>query len=398
MNNYRWTGINSEGKKITGQNSATGAAEIKMKLRNQGITPLTVNLVSNYANFLQKKIKKQLITDFLTQLATLISSQIPIVTSLELIIHGQSNIKIIQLLEHIKNDVSNGIGLGTAFAQYPDYFTELTCALITAGEESGTLDKMLNRLVNYLQNIARIKNNTIKILLYPITVIIVTFLVTLFLLIVAVPQFENLFSNLNTPLPQLTQYLLNISRYIQDNGVFILLLIVIILTSAILSWFKSKLFANYMQYIILKLPFIGTIIRKIIVIRITHTLATMLSSGIPLIQSLQMTSPISGNAYYAKAINHAINKIATGTALHIAFAATKLFPLTMIQMIAIGEESGTLDKMLYKIADWYSDQNEQLIAKISILLEPFIMLILAIIIGSIIIAMYLPIFKLGTAL
>lgn len=398
MNNYNWIGLNSEGKKLTGQNSATGPADLKMKLRNHGITPLQVKLISNYSHYFQRRIKNQTITDFLHQLATLISSQIPIVTALEIIMHGQSNIHITQVLEHIKNEVANGIGLGAALAQYPTYFTELTCALITAGEESGTLDNMLNRLVNYLQNIARIKNNTVKILLYPITVIIVTVLVTLFLLIVAVPQFENLFSNLNAPLPQLTKYLLIISRYVQNDGIFIFLQLILTLGVLILCWLKSKSFAIYMQYLTLKIPFIGSIIRKIIIIRIAHTLATMLSSGIPLIHSLQITSPISGNSYYAKALDNAINKIATGTTLHEAFAASKLFPLTMIQMIAIGEESGTLDKMLYKIADWYSDQNEQLISKISILLEPLIMLILAIVIGSIIVAMYLPIFKLGTAI
>ncbi len=398
MNNYKWMGINTDGKKISGQIAASGAAELKMKLRSQGITPLNVKLISNYSTYFQQSIKQQNIIDFLQQLATLISSQIPIVTALEIIIHGQNHTKMIQLLTQIKNSVTNGIGLGVAFAQYPHYFNELICALITAGEETGTLEEMLNRLVSYLQSIVKIKNNTLKILLYPFIVIIITCIVTLFLLIIAVPQFENLFNNLNAPLPPFTQFLMLMSQLIQSYGLYCLLLFAALLATFRLCWLKSKRFVNKIQFILLKLPFIGSVLQKIIVVRISHTLATIVTAGIPLVQALQISSHIAGNDYYADAIRNAKNNIIAGTPLNLAFATSRLFPATMIQMIAIGEESGTLDKMLFKITDWYSEQNEQLIAKISILLEPMIMLILALVIGSIIVAMYLPIFKLGTVI
>lgn len=394
MGIYRWTGKNSQSVNVNGQCTAQGAATLKMQLRNKGITPIKVTKVNEYASFFQAKIKSQLIRHFLQQLATLIASDIPLVTSLDIIANGQTNFLMNNLLIQIKSDVANGISLATAFAQHPHYFTDLICALIAAGEESGTLESMLNRLVSYQENASKIRNNMIKIALYPATVIIIATVVTLLLLIVAVPQFENLFNNLNAPLPVLTQYMLIISKFIQHYGIIMLILLMAIVAIIKMTWQKSPQVGNFFKNISLKLPVIGSLLQKVIIVRITHTLATIVAAGIPLMKALHIASHIAGNQSYAKAMTHAESEIASGTSLHLSLSATQLFPITLIQMIAIGEESGTLDKMLFKITDWYNEQIDHAVSKLSILLEPVIMLILALLIGSIVVAMYLPIFKL----
>lgn len=395
MNNYQWSGINSQGVKVTGQCAAQGAAALKMQLRNQGIIPLQVKITNNHSLFVDHKIKPQMIIIFLQQLSTLISADIPLTTSLEIIAQGHKNITMQQLLLQIKNDVINGVSLANAFAQHPRYFSKLTCALIAAGEESGTLAVMLNRLVNHQENILKIKNNMIKILIYPLTVIIIALLVTILLLMVAVPQFENLFASLNAPLPMLTKYMLAITKYIQNYDIAILIFILSLFAIVHLSWKHSNRFVDFTKQLLLKVPLIGPTLQKIIVVRITHTLATIVAAGIPLMQALHMVSTITDNKHYTKALVTAEKEVGDGRQLHITLKDSQLFPSTMIQMIAIGEDSGTLDKMLFKITDWYNEQIDHTISRISVMLEPVIMLILALLIGSIVTAMYLPIFKLG---
>lgn len=395
MNNYHWSGINIQGKKINGQSTAQCAAALKMQLRNQGIIPIHVKKINNLIQFFEHKIKPQLIIIFLQQFLTLLSAGIPLAKSLEIIIQGQKNIMLKELIFQIKNDVANGISLSQALANHRRYFNELTCALIAAGEESGTLETMLQRLISYQENILKIKNNMIKLLLYPLTVIIVTIIVTLLLLTIAVPQFENLFNNLNAPLPLPTRYLLDTSKFIQKYEFSILAFIFIIGIILRLLWRYSDRFAEFIRYLILNVPVIGEILRKIIIARITHTLATILAAGIPLKQALSIVSHISGNLQYTKALINAEKEIAAGRTLHITLNDSQLFPIATIQMIAIGEDSGTLDKMLFKITNWYNEQIDHSVSQLSTLLEPLIMIVLAVLIGSIVTAMYLPIFKLG---
>ena len=383
---------------MTGQCTAQGAAALKMQLRNQGIIPLQVKIVNNYILFFDHKIKPQMVIIFLQQLSTLISAEIPLASSLEIIAHGQKNILMQQLLLQIKNDVTNGTSLARAFAQHPRYFSKLTCALIAAGEESGTLEAMLKRLISYQENILKIKNNMIKILIYPLTVIIIALLVTLLLLIVAVPQFENLFTSLNAPLPMLTRYMLAISKYIQNYDISILIMMLLLFAIIHLSWKYSNRFVDFIKQLLLKVPLIGPTLQKIIIVRIAHTLATIVAAGIPLMQALHMVSSITGNQHYTNALINAEKEVSAGRQLHITLKDSQLFPSAMIQMIAIGEDSGTLDKMLFKITDWYNDQIDHTVSQLSIMLEPIIMLILALLIGSIVTAMYLPIFKLGNIL
>ena len=395
MNNYKWSGINSQGTKISGQCIAQGAATLKAQLRGQGIIPLRVNQINNFTRFFYHKIKTKNIIILMQQLVTLISAGIPLANALEIISQGQKDILTQQILIQIKNNVANGISLARALAEYPNYFNQLTCTLIAAGEESGTLEAILSRLINYLKSNLKIKNNLIKILLYPTTVIIVAILITLLLLTVVVPQFENLFASLNAPLPLLTRYLLAISKFIQNYDILILLSMVLLVTLTRLCWLFSHRFSDFIKILLLKIPLIGSTLHKIIIVRITHTLATILAAGIPLSQALHIVSNITGNQRYKTSLVNAEKEISAGLQLHISLKNSKLFPRTMIQMIAIGEDSGTLDKMLFKITDWYNEQIDHTVSHLSIMLEPFIMMILAILIGSIVIAMYLPIFKLG---
>lgn len=395
---FHWQGKNPQGQIVQGYRIARCAASLKKELRDQGITPLQVQLNKSKFSVFRQNIKFNVITLLLRQLATLLTAGIPLITALDSLLNNQISTTSRQLIDQIKRDICSGLSLAQAMSKHSIYFDQLTCALITAGEITGQLDLMLQRIVLHREMLDGIKNKLIKILIYPCTVFAIAMIITLILLTIVIPQFKNLFANYNAPLPAITRIVISVSQFLQNYGFIALLIFFSFIILMIILSKNSQEFAQFCQNILLDLPYFGSTLQKSILSRISRTLATTLSAGLPLLDSLHIAANVSGHLRYFNAMTTITQDISSGQSLHTAMETTGLFPAFMTQMITIGEESGTLDNMLNKVADWYDEQFDQIVARFSILLEPIIMVILAVIIGGLVIAMYLPIFKLGNIL
>lgn len=340
------------------------------------------------------KITTKEITAFTRQLATLAVSGIPLLQSLNIIYKGENNRVLGKIIQGILFSIEKGCSLTVSLGNYPRYFNELYRSLILAGERSGTLDVMLNRITSYQEKnellVAKIK----KALSYPLAIIIVATLITIFLLIFIVPQFQVLFSGLGVPLPPTTVLIIQISNFLQTHGWMLFMLGSVFVTGFILILKRSVTFSKKINSVILHLPLFGRLLKKAILVRFARTLATTFAAGLPLQEALQITSGVTGNPIYQSAILKIRDSIKRGQALHLSLPK-ELFPNLLIQMVAIGEESGTLETMLFKIAEIYEKEVDQTVEGLSSLLEPFIMIFLGLLIGGLVIAMYLPIFKLG---
>lgn len=395
---FRWKGKNQQGKLVRGQRISSSAALLRITLRQQGIIPLQIDPIRNHFRLFSPQFTSIIRILFFQQLSTLLSAGIPLVRALDLVARGQKDASVQQIILSIKEEVASGNNLSHTLAHYPDYFNDLTCALIAAGEQSGSLDIMLNRITLHYEAMLNIKNNLIKIALYPLTVICIAIVVTALLLTMVVPQFENLFASFNAPLPALTKSVISISHFLGAHYGMLLGLFSSIICILVIAWHRSKTMVNYCKDSLFYVPLLGTVLQKSIITRIARTLAITITAGLPLLEGLQLVTRVSHYPRYEQALLNAQRDIASGHSLQHALASSQLFPSLMLQMIAIGEESGTLDKMLSKIADWYDDQINQTIARFSTLLEPIIMVVLAIIVGGLVGAMYLPIFNLGTVI
>lgn len=395
---FQWEGKNPQGQLIQGVRNASCAAALKKELRDEGIFIIKLQAQKKPLLLIKQKIPYNTITFMLRQLAILLSAGFPLITALDSIVLNQVNITAQLLIMNIKNTVRNGINLAQALAIHPAYFDQLTCALISTGEATGQLNIMLQRIVTHREKMTAIKHKMLKILLYPAIVFIATIAITIILLVIVIPQFNNLFANFNAPLPMITKLIITLSQFIQINGLMIFLFILVTPFLISTSYRLSKKIQSLLQHLLLHFPLIGSTLQKNIHARIARTLATTLLSGLPLIESLRHAGEISAYKEYKKAFQSIALAIKSGTSLHKAMSDTKLFPSFMLQMIAIGEESATLDKILEKIAECYENQFDQTITIFCTLIEPIIMIILAFIIGSMIIAIYLPIFKIGSIL
>ena len=355
----------------------------------------------------QKKPKKtllqyhQTITSFdivvLTRLlSTMIAAGMPLIHALECIAQGHKKARMKKLLLALKNSIAEGCSFADSLKQHPSYFDSLFCQLIRAAEQSGTLEIMLKRIAEYLEKSATLKKKIQKALTYPAAILIVTLFVAVFLMVFIVPEFETLFSSFGTTLPAFTRLLINLSTFTQNHGGFFMTLTFISIFSIKIAKKQVKHFNDVIDENLLKVVFFGPLIKKAIFARISRTLATLLDSGTPLIEALTAIANTANYALYQNAFEHIRPRVICGTAIHVAMIETHLFPSLLTQMIRVGEETGSLVTMLNKVADYYEEEVDQTISNLSQLIEPFIMLILGSVVGCFVVAMYMPLFKLGS--
>ncbi|MCW8400342.1 type II secretion system F family protein [Legionella sp. PATHC038] len=396
---FHYTGVNKAAQKINGDIDARSLALAKVELRRQGIIVSKIaKKRAPFFNFKSKKIKSGDITVFSRQLATMIESGIPLVQSFDIVAKGQSNKRLKELIENIKHDVETGLTLSEALMKHPAHFNELFCNLVEAGEKSGSLDIMLDKVATYKEKIETIKKKIKKALTYPMAVMVVALIVTTGLLIFVVPQFESLFKGFGADLPAMTQAVVSMSKFFQSFWYLIFGALGGGIYAFIYAEKHSPQFAQNVDRTLLKLPVIGPIIEKAAIARFSRTLSITFAAGLPLVEALKSVAGATGNIIFAKATDQIREEVSTGQQMNKAMENTQLFPNMVIQMVAIGEESGALEKMLSKVADFYEEDVDNAVDSLSSLLEPVIMVVLGVLVGGLVVAMYLPIFKLGSAI
>jgi type IV pilus assembly protein PilC len=396
---FIWTGTDKRGVKIKGQTRGSNPSLIKADLRKQGIKPITVRKQSTlFKKTEKKKIIPKDIAVFFRQLATMMGAGVPLVQSFEIIGRGHDNAGMRELLLRIKGDVESGTSLSESLAKHPYHFDALVISLVNAGEQAGVLESLLNNIATYKEKTEALKSKIKKALFYPAAVIVVAIIVTAILLIFVVPQFEELFNNFGADLPAFTRVVVNLSEFMQQYWWLVFGFLIGMGISFVEGKKRSRKFCRFLDRTILKIPIVGPIMHKAAVARYARTLATMFNAGVPLVEALESVAGATGNVVYSDAVLLIRDSVATGQQLQFAMAQTGLFPNMVEQMVAIGEESGSLDAMLSKVADFYEQEVDDAVDALSSLLEPLIMSILGILIGGLVVAMYLPIFKMGAAI
>lgn len=392
---FQWEGMDKRGKKVKGQLQAGGEAMVNAQLRKQGITVTKVKKQSSLFGG-GKRITDKDITLFTRQLATMMKAGVPLLQSFEIVGRGHSNPSVQRLLFEIKADIEKGSSLTQSFARHPLYFDALFCNLVGAGEAAGILDTVLERLAVYKEKILAIKSKIKSALFYPVSIIVVAFVITAVIMIFVIPAFKELFSSFGADLPTPTLVVMKISDFFVAWWWAILGIIGGGIYGFLQAWKRSRKVQMIMDRVMLKLPIFGAVIEKATIARWTRTLATMFSAGVPLVEALESVGGASGNQVYVEATNKIRSEVSTGTALTVAMQNVGLFPNMVLQMAAIGEESGSLDSMLNKVADFYEAEVDDAVAALASLMEPLIMVVLGVLIGGMVIAMYLPIFKMGS--
>ncbi|NOY67709.1 MAG: type II secretion system F family protein [Gammaproteobacteria bacterium] len=396
QNVFLWEGSDRRGVKVKGETQGTSPAMVKAELRKRGIAPKKVRKKSTLFNLSTgKKITPGDIAIFSRQLATMMSSGVPLVQSFEIIGNGNENPRMQTLLLTIKNDIESGNPLAESLAKHPLYFDELFCNLVRAGEHAGILEELLHKVATYKEKTEAIKAKIKKALFYPTAVVVVAGIVTAILLIFVVPQFEELFSGFGATLPAFTQMVIDLSRFMQDNWFYVLAGIIGVIYGFSQAKRRSVKFGHFLDKVALKTPIVGVILNKAAIARFARTLSTMFAAGVPLVEAMESVAGATGNIVYSDAILRIRDEVATGRQLNLAMKDAGIFPPMVNQMVAIGEESGALDDMLGKVADFYEDEVDNAVDSLSSLLEPLIMAVLGVLVGGLVIAMYLPIFKLG---
>jgi type IV pilus assembly protein PilC len=390
---FVWEGKDKQGKNVHGEMRASGENVVSATLRRQGILVKKVKK-KNFSS--GKKITDQDITFFTRQLATMMKAGVPLLQSFDIVAKGHANPSVAKLLQDLRADVETGTSLNQAFRKYPLYFDALFCNLVGAGEQAGILEDLLTRLAIYKEKTLAIKAKIKSALFYPISILVVAFIVTSVIMIWVVPAFKEVFSNFGADLPAPTLMVMAISDFFVANWYIIFGGLFAALYLFFQSWRRSVKVQRFMDRTLLKLPIFGEVIRKATIARWTRTLATMFAAGVPLVESLDSVGGASGNAVYVDATKRIQTEVSTGTSLTVAMQNADVFPSMVTQMVAIGEESGALDSMLSKVADFYEAEVDEAVASLSSLMEPMIMAILGVVIGGLVVAMYLPIFKMGS--
>jgi type IV pilus assembly protein PilC len=391
---FSWEGRDRGGKLIKGDMKASGEAVVQSTLRRQGINVLKIK---RQRSGLGGKITEKDITLFTRQLATMMKSGVPLLQSFDIVGKGHSNPAVGRLLLDVKTEVETGSSLNQAFRKYPLYFDQLFCNLVAAGEAAGILDSLLDRLATYKEKILAIKSKIKSAMFYPTAVIVVAFIITAVIMIFVIPAFKELFKNFGADLPAPTLFMMAVSDFFVSYWWLIFLTIGGGLWFFFYTWKRSIKMQASMDRMFLRLPIFGDIIRKATMARWTRTLSTMFAAGVPLVEALESVGGASGNYVYVQATRKIQSEVTTGTSLTVAMQNSDVFPNMVIQMVAIGEESGALDAMLSKVADFYEQEVDDAVDALSSLMEPMIMVVLGTLIGSMVIAMYLPIFKMGQA-
>ena len=397
MIQYQWEGLNRAGQKTQGMIEARSLAIAKAELRKQGI--ITRSIYKKRKKLWDRKNRKvtaQEITFFSRQMATMIQAGIPLIQSFDIVAKGLTNQRMKELIDSIKKDVETGTTFSDALRKFPEQFNNLFCNLIDAGEKSGSLDVMLDKVATYKEKIETIKKKIKKALTYPMAVMVVAFVVTAGLLIFVVPQFQSLFSSFGANLPALTQGVISLSNFFQSYWYLIFGGIGACVYAFTYFRSHSPNFAQTVDRYMLRLPIIGSILEKAAIARFTRTLSITFAAGLPLVEALKSVAGATGNILFIQATDKIREDVTSGQTLQLAMERTNLFPGMVVQMIAIGEESGTLERMLSKVADYYEEAVDNDVDALSTLLEPVIMSILGVLVGGLVVAMYLPIFKLGS--
>jgi len=393
--NFKWTGKDKSGKTQQGEIRAAGDHIVLAQLRRQGLQNVTVKKVSSRGG---KKITEKDITIFTRQLAVMMKAGVPLLQAFDIVGRGHSNPSVGKLLLDIKTDVETGSSLGQAFRKYPAYFDNLFCNLVAAGEAAGILDSLLDRLATYKEKILAIKGKIKSALFYPIAVIVVAIVVTAVIMIFVIPVFKDLFKGFGADLPGPTLVVMAISDWFVGNWYIVFPAMGGAIYGFFYAWKRSVAMQRFMDRMILRLPVFGEVIRKAAIARWCRTLSTMFAAGVPLVESLDSVAGAAGNYVYYEATKKVQSEVSTGTGLTVAMTNSAVFPSMVLQMCAIGEESGALDAMLSKVADFFEAEVDEAVESLSSLMEPMIMVVLGGLIGGIVVAMYLPIFKMGQAI
>ena len=389
---FEWQGKDRNGKVVRGETRAAGENQVQAALRRQGVIATTIK---KRRMRMGKSIKPKDLAIFTRQLATMMKAGVPLLQAFDIVGRGNPNPSVTKLLNDIRTDVETGTSLSAAFRKFPMHFDNLYCNLIEAGESAGILDQLLDRLAVYMEKTEAIKSKIKSALMYPISVLIVAFVVTAVIMIFVVPAFKEVFSNFGADLPGPTLAVIAISEIFVSywwlifgglGGGFYFFM---------QAWKRNEKMQHVMDRLMLKMPIFGTLVDKSCIARWTRTLSTMFAAGVPLVEALDSVGGASGNYVYQSATTKIQQEVSTGTALTVAMTNANLFPSMVLQMCSIGEESGSIDHMLGKAADFYEAEVDDMVAGISSLMEPIIIVILGTVIGGIVVAMYVPIFKLG---
>ncbi len=391
---FSWVGKDKKGNKLKGRSLASSEQALRADLRRQGVVPVKISKQSTLFKS-GGKVKPEDIAIFSRQLATMLTAGIPLVQSFEIVGNGHDKPAMQKLVLDIKADIEGGTSLHEALAKQPLYFDDLFVNLVEAGEQAGALESLLDKIATYKEKTEALKKKIKKALFYPAAVLVVAVIVTLILLIFVIPQFESLFKGFGADLPAFTQMVIGMSRFVQDQGWWLAMIV----GGAVYAFGyfrkRSRAMREAIDRMSLKMPIVGPILVKAAIARYARTLSTMFSAGVPLVEALDSVAGATGNIVYEQAVLRMKDEVATGQRLQRAMENTGLFPNMVVQMIAVGEESGSLDEMSGKVATFYEQDVDNAVDSMSSLLEPLIMAILGVLVGGLVIAMYLPIFKLG---
>jgi len=389
---FEWEGKDRKGKQVRGEIRAASENIVQASLRRQGVLPTKIKKRSTRSG---KAIKPKDIAIFTRQFATMMKAGVPLLQTFDIVGRGNPNPSVTKLLSDIRADVETGTSLSSAFRKYPKYFNALYCNLIEAGETAGILEALLDRLATYMEKTEAIKSKIKSALMYPIAVVVVAFVVVTIIMIFVIPAFKSVFSSFGADLPAPTLFVMALSEFFVSYWWLIFSVIVGGIYLFMQAWQRNEKMQMVMDRILLKVPVFGVLVEKSCVARWTRTLSTMFAAGVPLVEALDSVGGAAGNSVYLNATTNIQREVSTGTSLTTAMTNASVFPSMVLQMCAIGEESGTIDHMLGKAADFYEAEVDDMVAGLSSLLEPIIIVFLGTLIGGIVVAMYLPIFKLG---
>ena len=389
---FEWEGKDRNGKPVRGETRAQGENQVLAMLRRQGVVPGKIKKRRMTSG---KRIKPKDIAIFTRQLATMMKAGVPLLQSFDIVGRGNANPSVTRLLNDIRSDVETGTSLSAAFRKHPLYFDSLYCNLVEAGEAAGILESLLDRLATYMEKTEAIKSKIKSALMYPTAVLIVAFVVVSLIMIFVIPSFKEVFSSFGADLPAPTLFVIAMSEFFVEWWWLIFGVVGGGAYFALQAWKRNERVQQFMDRLLLKVPVFGALVEKSVVARWTRTLSTMFAAGVPLVEALDSVGGASGNSVYAIATEKIQQEVSTGTSLTVAMTNANLFPSMVLQMCAIGEESGSLDHMLGKAADFYEAEVDDMVAGLSSLMEPIIIVVLGTIIGGIVVSMYLPIFKLG---
>jgi type IV pilus assembly protein PilC len=394
---YCWRGKNLQEQIVSGEISALSVNLAKIMLAKKGFKILSIKKKLSPFFVRKLKITSSDIIVFFRQFSTLIIAGIPIIQAIQILILNFEQAKLFAILSTLRDDITAGNNLAFGLQKFPRYFDAMTCSLIHAGEKSGTLDIMLERIANHKEKLARLKNKIKQALFYPAIIVLVATIVTTIMLTCIVPQFAELFHTMHSTLPLFTRVVIQIAYFIR-HSLGLIIVVFISFGAGIYFTRRKPVVEHTLDNLLLKIPLIGPSLNKFILAGFARSLATVLAAGIPITEALAILAPSLGNRIYRLALQKVTFHISTGKQLHFAMQTCKLFPAMLLQMIQVGEESGTLEKMLIKVAEFYESDLDHFIENLSRLLEPLIMAILGVVIGGLVIAMYLPIFKLGAVI